>query len=108
MVVKGGNTFTLKRRSAILAGKPEPVSRQNDGVKIIDVNAGHPKTPGQVQVMPYLSLLPTARPQCQGCVMAGQAVTATIWLTSLPTRPAATSSTPQARRCNLVGRRKRR
>ena len=66
------NSFLLKGRSAILAGKPDLITRRGDDVTIIDAKTGKASPAHAVQVMIYMYALPRAQERYRELDIKGQ------------------------------------
>ena len=72
--LEGQNSFVLKGRIAVLAGKPDLVAMQDETATVIDIKSGKPKASHAVQVMLYMYALPVARKVSKDVVLHGRLV----------------------------------
>jgi CRISPR/Cas system-associated exonuclease Cas4 (RecB family) len=70
--VEDQNKFTIRGRTATLAGKPDLVAVKGEVVKVIDCKTGARKGSDCMQVLIYMLLLPRVHPECQGRVLFGE------------------------------------
>ncbi|MYC38261.1 MAG: PD-(D/E)XK nuclease family protein [Chloroflexi bacterium] len=69
---EGQNSFNLRGKTAVLAGKPDLVARRGDEVVVIDAKTGKPGPAHAIQVAIYQYALPRALKRYRGLTLAGQ------------------------------------
>lgn len=72
MWVEDQNKFTIRGRTATLAGKPDLVAIKGEVVRVIDCKTGSRKGSDFLQVLIYLLLLPRVHPECRGKLLSGE------------------------------------
>ena len=72
VLTEGQNSFNLRGKIAVLAGKPDLVARKGDEVVVIDAKTGKPGPAHAIQVMIYQYALPKALERYRGLVLTGQ------------------------------------
>ena len=73
--VDSQNFFTLRGRSATLAGRPDLVATRDNETVVVDVKAGQPSSASTAQVMAYMYSLPRAlRDRYGDASLSGQVV----------------------------------
>jgi PD-(D/E)XK nuclease superfamily len=70
--VEDQNKFTIRGRTATLAGKPDLVAIKGEVVRVIDCKTGSRKGSDFLQVLIYLLLLPRVHPECRGKLLSGE------------------------------------
>lgn len=74
VTVENQNVFRLRRRTAVLVGKPDLIIERDGKVMIIDVKTGRELPWHAVQLRIYKYALVKARPEYQGRMISGQVV----------------------------------
>ena len=72
VLTESQNSFNLRGKTAVLAGKPDLVARKGDEVVVIDAKTGRPSPSHDVQVMLYQYALPRVLERYKGLNIAGQ------------------------------------
>ena len=72
VLTEGQNSFNLRGSSAVLAGKPDLVTRRRDQITVIDAKTGRPSPAHAAQVLVYMYALPRALERYRGLNIDGQ------------------------------------
>ena len=72
VLTEGQNSFNLRGRSVVLAGKPDLVARRRDEITVIDAKTGRLSPAHATQVLIYMYALPRALERYRGLSIAGQ------------------------------------
>ena len=74
ILIESQNAFTLRGKTAVLAGKPDLVALKGDEAVIVDTKTGRPSPSHVAQVMVYEYALPKALERYRGITLTGQVV----------------------------------